>query len=306
MTVYRGQKFGVHLLALSQGDYTISTLVSSILSPTARLGLNQSEQALPEECTELKYNLYSTKEDEKLLLFTNSSCRDAGLASAIVNVKFRDCPKAFILSGDQCVCEKRLQVYEIYDKEDEIFILRSAEQNFWVSALYLNLSYEGLILCRSCPVQYCKTKAVNITLEHPDIQCGLNRSGVLCGGCASNYSLLLGSSRCEVCSNTNLGLLLVFAATGIVLVVFLSFLRLTVASGMINTVILYANIVQANRRLFFPNILTVFIAWMNLDLGFETCFYRGMDAYAQTWVQFVFPVYVWILLSLIIVASRYS
>ena len=89
----------------------------------------------------------------------------------------------------------------------------------------------------------------------------------------------------------------------------LSFLRLTVASGMINTVILYANIVQANRRLFFPNstnILTVFIAWMNLDLGFETCFYRGMDAYAQTWLQFSFPVYVWILISLIIVASRYS
>ena len=312
MTVYRGQKFGVHLLALSQGDHTISTLVSSILSPTARLGLNQSEQALPEECTELKYNLYSTKEDEKLLLFTNSSCRDTGLASVVVNVKFRGCPKAFILSGDQCVCEKRLQEYEAKCKiyaEDEIFILRTAGQKLWVSVLYLNLSYKGLILCRTCPVQYCKTKAVNITLDHPDIQCGLNRSGVLCGGCAANYSLLLGSSRCEVCSNSYLGLLLVFAVAGIVLVVFLSFLRLTVASGMINTVILYANIVQANRRLFFPNstnILTVFIAWMNLDLGFETCFYRGMDAYAQTLLQFAFPVYVWILISLIIVASRYS
>ena len=314
-TVYRGQKFGVHLLAISQGDHITSTLVSSILSPTARLRPNQSEQALPEECTELKYNLYSTKEDEKLLLFTNSSCRDTGLASAIVNVKFRVCPKAFILSGDQCVCEKRLQVYEakckIYDKENEIFILRSAGQNFWVSALYLNLSYKGLILCRTCPVQYCKTKAVNITLDNPDIQCGLNRSGVLCGGCAANYSLLLGSSRCKVCSNSYFGLLLVFAVAGIILVVCLSFLRLTVASGMINIVILYANIVQANRRLFFPNstnniILTVFIAWMNLDLGSETCFYRGMDAYAQTWLQFAFPVYVWILISLIIVSSRYS
>ena len=45
---------------------------------------------------------------------------------------------------------------------------------------------------------------------------------------------------------------------------------------------------------------------MNLDLGFETRFYRGMDAYVQTWLQFAFPVYVWILISLIIVASRYS
>ena len=313
IAVYKGQEFSVPLLALSQGDYAISTLVTSILNPTARLGLDQSVPAVHEVCTELKFNLYSTRRDETLRLFTNSLCRDTGLALAIVNVNFLSCPKAFIPYDDQCVCEKRLQAYQakctIYNGEDEIFILRTAEQDFWVSALYLNLSYEGLILCRTCPVQYCKTKAVNITLDNPDIQCGLNRSGVLCGGCAANYSLLLGSSRCEACYNSYLGLLLVFAVAGIVLVVSLSFLRLTVASGMINTVILYANIVQANRRLFFPNstnILTVFIAWMNLDLGFETCFYRGMDAYAQTWLQFAFPVYVWFLISLIIVASRYS
>ena len=169
MTVYRGQKFSVTLLALSQGDFITSTLVSSILSPTARLVLNQSVQVLPEECTELKYNLYSTKEDEKLLLFTNSSCRDTGLASAIINVKFRDCPKAFILAGDQCVCEKRLQAYQakckIHDGEDEIFILRTAEQHFWVSALYLNISYKGLILAvsyLSCPILQDKSCQHNI------------------------------------------------------------------------------------------------------------------------------------------------
>jgi hypothetical protein len=87
-------------------------------------------------------------------------------------------------------------------------------------------------------------------------------------------------------------------------------LRLTVATGTINSLILYANIVQANRRHFFPdnavNILTVFIAWLNLDLGFETCFYDGMDAFAQTCLQFAFPAYVWVLISVIILASRYS
>ena len=92
-------------------------------------------------------------------------------------------------------------------------------------------------------------------------------------------SIMLGSSRCEECSNTYLALFLPFAAAGIVLVVFLSILRLTVATGMINSVILYANIV---RGIFFPsntvNVLTVFIAWMNLDLGFQTCFYNGLTA----------------------------
>jgi hypothetical protein len=107
-----------------------------------------------------------------------------------------------------------------------------------------------------------------------------------------------------------LALLLPFAAAGIALVIFLTILRLTVASGMINGVILYANIVQINRKSYFPlgesNILTVFIAWLNLDLGFETCFYNGMDAYAQTWLQYAFPLYVWVLISLIIIVSRYS
>jgi hypothetical protein len=120
---------------------------------------------------------------------------------------------------------------------------------------------------------------------------------------------MLGSTRCKVCSNVHLALLIPFAAAGMALVAFLSILRLTVATGMINSIILFANIVQANKDPFLPNAntgLTVFIAWLNLDLGFQTCFYDGMDAYVQTWLQFAFPLYVWILISAIILTSRYS
>ena len=104
-------------------------------------------------------------------------------------------------------------------------------------------------------------------------------------------------------------LLIAFAVAGILLVVFLSILRLTVANGMINSIILYANIIQAKKMTFFStntNVFTVFIAWMNLDLGFSTCFYNGMNVYAKTWLQFAFPLYVWFLISLIIITSRYS
>ena len=149
-----------------------------------------------------------------------------------------------------------------------------------------------------------------MSLDNPDIQCANNHSGMLCGACATNYSLMLGSSRCEECSNTYLALLLPFAAAGIALVVFLSILRLTVATGMINSVILYANIMQVNKRVFLPssgrNVLTIFLAWMNLDLGFETCFYNGMTAYSQTWLQFAFPIYIWTLICFIILISRYN
>ena len=42
------------------------------------------------------------------------------------------------------------------------------------------------------------------------------------------------------------------------------------------------------------------IAWVNLDFGIEICFYNGMDTYSKTWLQFVFPVYIWVLVGLMI------
>ena len=69
---------------------------------------------------------------------------------------------------------------------------------------------------------------------------------------------------------------------------------------MINGLIFYANIFAMNSATFFSpptNVLTVFIAWLNLDLGIETCFYDGMDAYTKAWLQYAFPFYVWVLVG---------
>ena len=84
--------------------------------------------------------------------------------------------------------------------------------------------------------------------------------------------------------------------------------------GTTNALIFYANIIHTNRTIFFPQnnvsivtrFLAVFIAWLNLDIGIETCLYRGMTAYANTWLQFVFPVYIWLLVLIMIYSSRYS
>jgi len=105
-------------------------------------------------------------------------------------------------------------------------------------------------------------------------------------------------------------LLFPFALAGIALVLLLLICKLTVTAGTISGLIFYANIVTVNRAIFFPpnqtNILTVFIAWLNLDLGIETCFFDGMDAYVKTCLQFIFPLYIWSLVGLIIFASNYS
>ena len=46
------------------------------------------------------------------------------------------------------------------------------------------------------------------------------------------------------------------------------------------------------------------MAWLNLDLGFSSCLYNGMDGYAETWFQFVFPIYLWAIILVIIQLYR--
>ena len=141
------------------------------------------------------------------------------------------------------------------------------------------------------------------------LQCVTNSlSGGACG-CPPGLSLSLGDPEyCLKCSNVYLVLIIPFALAGLALVFFIKVLNLTVAEGTINGLIFYANIVQANQAVFFPagetSPLKVFIAWLNLDLGITTCFFDGLDAYWKTWLQFVFPLYLWAIITLIIYLSH--
>ena len=163
-----------------------------------------------------------------------------------------------------------------------------------------------------CPHDYCVYREKNINLSNPDEQCDFSRSRILCGACQGNLSLVLGTSNCKKCSNAYLLLIIPFALAGVALVVLLLKCNLTVSVGHINGIIFYANIVQVNKAILFPNqnmayhIFSTFIAWLNLDLGVETCFFENMDSYAKVWLQFVFPVYLWIMIGLIIILANYS
>ena len=110
----------------------------------------------------------------------------------------------------------------------------------------------GVFVHKYCPFGYCDPQQVTVDLTNPDTQCAFNRSGILCGACKQGYSTALGSSKCLQCSNDYLALLLVFGVAGILLVLFIKLLDLTVAHGMINGLIFYANIVWANQSILFP------------------------------------------------------
>ena len=183
-----------------------------------------------------------------------------------------------------------------------------------VGSIWLKYDKNYLRIHVNCPFDYCQIFVNNISLISPDDQCNNGRSGILCGAYQDNLSITLGGSRCLSCASryTAVWLMVVFALAGVALVALLLICNITISSGTLNGLIFYANVVATSGLTKLHTngsihpILSVFIAWLNLDLGVETCFYPDMDTYQKTWLQFAFPLYIWLLVVAIIVASYYS
>ena len=304
------------------------------INATTLEDLQTSQQVSHSNCTKLKYTVFSEAPGVAVMILTSSeitierypnkneieeirkeiesyipagkSNNGSALQSfpVFINITLLPCPPGFMLTGHQCGCMTLLQHSDITCNITGQTIHRRS--TVWVAA-----STDGEVkVSTSCPFDYCNADRIAVSLKHPDTQCAFNHSGILCGACQPGLSLALGSPQCLPCSNSHLSLLLAFAAAGIVVVFFIKILDLTVANGAINGLIFYANIVRATQYVFFPagdtNPLTVFIAWLNLDLGIETCFFDGLDSYWKTWLQFVFPFYILgIIILIIILSDRY-
>ena len=211
------------------------------------------------------------------------------------------CPLLFTNSSS-CICDPLLQRYNLVCNISDLTVLNTG--NIWIGLTSQNsTAYQ-----KSCPFDYCTgNKTINVL--DLDSQCSFNRSGVLCGGCQGNLSMAFGRSQCASCSNYYLLLIIAFILMGVFLVVVMIVSNLTVTNGYFNGILLYANLIRINDTVFFHNrsgyssFLSVLIAWINLDWGIDTCFYSGMDSYAKTWLQFVFPIS---LIGMVILAARYS
>ena len=133
---------------------------------------------------------------------------------------------------------------------------------------------------------------------------------MLCGACADGLSVMLGTNGCGECSWPSILLLLVFAVLGILLVVLLIVLNLTVSVGTINGLIFYANIVKIEEDYLFLHesvpVLSLFISWINLDFGINICFAPGLTGYIKTWLQFMFPIYIFAIMAVIVFCAKWS
>ena len=323
--IKKGQPFVVSLIAVDHvGQAVKASIRSSLRFSQSGLAEGQLFQKVTEKCTDLTFNVFSSEPYERLVLYADGPCGDAELSRRGINIQFLPCtcPIGFQPSGVNetnctCQCHRNISDYAAKcDSQTESFVKSESQFNVWIS----HSDTTGYLVYPNCPYDYCKA----LDLETPinlgqsngaDAQCAFNRSSLLCGSCEPGLSLSIGTSRCLSCPGywPALFVIIIIAAmvAGVALVALLLFLNLTVAVGSLNGLIFYANIVGTNRSIFFPyqtepNFVTVFISFLNLDLGIDTCFFEGMNTYAKVWLKLVYPIYVMFLVVLVIVISSYS
>ena len=312
----KGESFTLSLIATDQVGKPLNASIISSLNPyngeIGRLKAGQQYRQIGDQCTKLEFNVYSSSTKAAVEIYADGPCRNQGISKQEVKITFLPCvcPVGFEeVPSDidcSCNCDKRLTRYISNCTAAGTIQIND---NVWIR--YINFTNStSEYITHDCPFDYCVGKPVTLSLADQDDQCAFNRTGTLCGECDQGLSLVFASSECQQCSNYYLFLLLPFAVAGIALVAFILILNMTVATGTIHGLIFYANVLAANHSIFLPfdtpNFLTVFISWLNLDLGIQTCFYSGMDSYGKAMLQLVFPVYVFLLIAIIIVLCEYS
>ena len=351
-TAFPGQTFTVSLVAMDELNEVRRAVVAGTICKDQLeennackkeykhdIGYGQRMQELNQQCTNVTYTVNGQSEVsieakinyeetanilfDGMNLFNLRHLRNKDRDSVFIKVDLSGCPVGFQFEDTKkngqpsgCKCLDYFHNRSISCNTNNGTVTKP--YNTWlfsgtgVATEHVPTLVNRTVVHNRCPHDYCVYREKNINLSNPDEQCDFSRSGILCGACQGNLSMVLGTSNCKKCSNVYLLLIIPFALAGVALVVLLLKCNLTVSVGHINGIIFYANIVQVNKAILFPNqnmayqIFSTFIAWLNLDLGVETCFFENMDSYAKVWLQFVFPVYLWIMVGLIITLANYS
>ena len=249
-----------------------------------------------------------------------------------LNVKLKSCPLGFTLgSSGSCVCSDLLTNFNqqiTCDIENNTFI-KPADLGVWMgsSSSKFSIAY--------CHPSYCNIGSqltfihlnssgsyigsTNSTIYLP--LCYGSRTGDACGECISNYSVVFGSTECKDCSSYFWPFtIILYIIIGPLLVLLLYTLKLTLTTGTLNGIIFYAQIVNigiihylnipcnecAKELMYLIRLTSVFISWLNLNLGFPLCFYNGMTEIWKAGLSLLFPVYLLLIVCLLIILSRYS
>ena len=306
--IFPGQSFPIRLAVVSSPYAGVVPGLIHVDFDASELQLSRSSSVSQKaSCHNYTYHVHS-KENVSFKLASGTTfvtvVYDMPL-QVLIGVNFKACPIGFSFSNvtESCVCDPVLDKSDVNCYIDTESIFRPAYS--WIGFVNESSpisSTPGVVFHPNCPIGYCSLRGTNITSNTRDSQCEPHRTGLLCGKCEEGYSLTLGNEECAKCSNVYLLLILPLAVLGVLLVLSLFALNLTVTEGRLNGLFFYANVIGMNRSVILSGgagPLYVFLAWLNLDLGITVCLFDGMDGYVVTWLQFVFPVYLWAIILVV-------
>ena len=343
VSAYPGDEFQICAVLVGQENGTVPGVVRTSIQTDNITISHGSVQNISRYCSTLNYTIHvsiDTPLPHNVTLEIDAQHtgdksgpeRSSEFKMRHLKVHLKHCPIGFNLSYDHKIhklsnsscknCYIPNPNFQCEIDNGNVYIKRQTSQSDanWIAYEYDDSNDSMPISIKygeTCPFDYCNNENIklymNKTKYKDDLLCNGNRRGLLCGSCKEGYSALLGTTNCGKCTNYYLILLIVFALAGLLLVVALTLLNLTISEGTLSGLIFYGNIVQSNVSFLVPRqydkiyptpILKVFIAWINLDFGIKSCFYDGMTAYAEAWLQLVFPLYIWLIAIIIIILSN--
>ena len=315
---YPGQRLMIPVIAADAVNSSVYTNVLAIAyaienkTQTWKIGGDTINRVYAKKCNKLNFTILTTVGSNplngKLKLYSKN---------AIMKYKLRamPCPFGFIIANSKCDCSSFLYSLNKNISCDIQTVTISLPYSSWfgnISSLLSNNTQSVEGFSSVCPPEYCypSLTTYNATMLNPLCQYG--RTGIICGQCNDNLSLVFGSDECQECSNLWLLSILGYALIGLLLVLLLFILNLTVSNGTLGGLVFFANmsVVSLHTNLLVDKLYTLpvklSLSFLNLNLGYPMCFYHGMGITGKTGLQFVFPVYLWSLVLGLVIISRYS
>lgn len=301
MTVVPGQSFTLQLSPFDLSYNPVSSILIIDLNSTSHhLGQGQtSSQLNGGKCTTVDLDMYGPEHSEVALVLHTQQ----GTSVLWVVVALQACPPAFHLETDshgvsQCVCDSHVATIGSECNFSSYTVTR--RQDSWLGTEERddgNDNRSDVVYVALCPIGFCNNDYAFVDLTVPDQLCERGRTGVLCGACKSNLSVVFGSPECLRCSNYWIFTAFVYAVAGVLLVAILFLLNVNISQGSFSSisVIFYVNVVSVNADIMFQSnnrgFLFIWVSLLNLELGFPLCFYDGMNEAAKAGLQCIFPVY---------------
>lgn len=265
-------------------------------------------------CQNFSLNIYSTETGQTDLELATETTNP----TLLLKLEIEPCPIGFKLvkskGKGRCACSNFINSVQKYTHIGAIScnigdekIIRNNTDYFWMGQIGENT----LAFSEICPFGHCNS-LTEFYVNRPDTLCHGNRHGKICGSCKEGYSTAFGVNTCHKCSSLWLLSILAYAALGIVLVVVMYALQLTLDKGTVGGVIFYANVYMLGI-LYLKNLdynekslSATYVVFVNLSVNFKVCFYDGMSELTKVGLKLIFPFYIWLLVGIIVIASRCS